>query len=263
MNVLFESLTYPAGVEGRLIPVQSKPVVRETPVLIGDNAVDGLGAVIYGTVLRDGGIYRMWYQAFPKAWGGGDVSYVGYAESDDGDEWRKPELGLVESGGDAKNNLTDLGFHAPSVFIDPTAPATHRYRGVGCAMRHREGSFQQIVGSGYYLAHSSDGLHWELSDTWPAWEGVDVITSVYHPARACAQVALKRLARYRGIPRRAIWEGAVVDGEPQPCRRALVPDDFDDVAAAARGFASGDYYGMGMQPAGQGTVGFLWNFRHW
>ena len=24
----------------------------------------------------------------------------------------------------------------------------------------------------------------------------------------------------------------------------------------------GDYYGMGMMPAGSGTVGFLWQFRH-
>jgi hypothetical protein len=29
-----------------------------------------------------------------------------------------------------------------------------------------------------------------------------------------------------------------------------------------RGFHSCDYYGMGMLPAGQGTVGFLWNFWH-
>jgi hypothetical protein len=41
-----------------------------------------------------------------------------------------------------------------------------------------------------------------------------------------------------------------------------VPDEFDDICAMSRGFASGDYYGMGMMPAGSGTVGFIWQFRH-
>ncbi|MBT7166088.1 MAG: hypothetical protein HN904_25125, partial [Victivallales bacterium] len=30
----------------------------------------------------------------------------------------------------------------------------------------------------------------------------------------------------------------------------------------SRGFISGDYYGMGLMPAGSGTVGFVWDFRH-
>ncbi len=232
-------------------------------MLVADSVSDGRGASIYGTVLHDGGTYRMWYQAWPKVWNGGDVCFVGYAESDDGEVWQKPALGLTEMGGSKENNLTNLGFHAPSVFIDPSADDAQRYRAVGCAMPHRMGSFQNIVGNGYYLAHSSDGLHWELDSNWPAWDGLDVVNSVYHPGRGCGQVALKRIARYRSIPRRAIWEAEVIDGQPVPFRPALIPDDFDDVTATTLGFASGDYYGMAMLPAARGTVGFLWNFRHW
>jgi hypothetical protein len=53
-----------------------------------------------------------------------------------------------------------------------------------------------------------------------------------------------------------------VNGQWSPEICALVPDDFDDVCAAARGFASGDYYKLSMLPVANGTVGFLCQFRH-
>ncbi len=99
---------------------------------MGDTLADGAGATIYGTVLRDAGIYRMWYQAWPKDWKGEDVALVGYAESDDGVAWRKRTLGICPYGG-AVSHLTNLGFHSPAVFVDPEAPASARYRATGYA----------------------------------------------------------------------------------------------------------------------------------
>jgi hypothetical protein len=105
-------------------------------------------------------------------------------------------------------------------------------------------------------------LFWTLDGETPTWDGGDVITSVYHPQWHRAAVMLKQTPRFAGIQRRSIWEAERgADGWSRP-RAALLPDDFDDVTAAARGYASGDYYGMGMLAAGDGMVGFLWNFRH-
>ncbi len=50
-----------------------------------------------------------------------------YLESDDGKNWKRPALGLVEYAGSTQNNLLPV---APSsVFIDPQAPAAERYKG--------------------------------------------------------------------------------------------------------------------------------------
>ena len=64
--------------------IQTKPEVLPEPVLKGASDADGLGVSIYGSVLQDGGRFRMWYQAWPKDWDHSDSVGVGYAESDDG-----------------------------------------------------------------------------------------------------------------------------------------------------------------------------------
>jgi hypothetical protein len=260
MELLFESRLEITRVEGKLYFFQVKPEISPEPVLKPDTFSDGSGASIYGSVLHDGGMYRMWYQAWPGDWDGGDTSLVGYAESDDGISWKKPELGIVDYGG-KKNNLCNLGFHSPSVFIDPEAHSTHRYRATGYTRPNRIGS-TEVARAGYFTAHSTDGLHWELDSLEPRWEGADVITSVYHPAQQRAIVALKKGPRAGGFPRRSIWNADLIDSRWSGISCALIPDEFDDVGALSRGYASGDYYGMGMMPAGGGTVGFLWQFRH-
>ena len=53
-------------------------------------------ATLYGSVLRDGGVYRMWYKS-----GTG----VAYAESDDGIVWRKPAVEATRVDGQATNIL--------------------------------------------------------------------------------------------------------------------------------------------------------------
>jgi hypothetical protein len=261
MELLFESRLEINALDGKLRPVQQRPEVTAQPVLEPDNAGDGAGCSIYGSVLHDGGLYRMWYQGWPRDWDGKNSAIVCYAESEDGVTWRKPELHLDDHF-EAPNNVTNLGMHAPSVFIDPEAPPSHRYRAAGAAGANWTGAHPAVTKAAYYTAHSADGLHWTLDEPSPTWPGSDVITSVYHPGQQRGKVALKRNVRAGGIPRRAIWNADLVDGRWQPAACALVPDTFDDTCALARGFASGDYYGMGMQPAGTGTTGFIWQFRH-
>ncbi len=73
---------------------------------------DAHGVQFYGSIIKEGGKYRMWYVAFDD-----DVENkvasarwrAAYAESTDGVTWTKPSLGLVEFGGNKNNNLVDVG----------------------------------------------------------------------------------------------------------------------------------------------------------
>ncbi len=261
MELLFESRIEVTRTAGRLRFVQCEPEVLAEPVLRPNGPTDGTGANIYGSVLRDGGIYRMWYQAWPADWDGHTVDYVGYAESNEGLSWHKPALGLVPDG-PVGNNLSDLALHSPAVSIDPEAPAASRYRATGFSGPGRPGARPGLTEAGYYTAHSADGLHWELDGSAPRWRGSDVITSVYHPARRQIDVALKHNPHAGGMRRRSIWSATWAGDKVSEPGAALVPDAWDDACAVARGYHSGDYYGMGMMPASRGMVGFLWQFRH-
>ena len=123
------------GIDDRALPVRkhlcchlAKPTVRKEPVLAPSpresSAPDNLAAMFYGTVLRDGGRFRMWYHACH--WGANpdwppeiarqfakykDPVLLGppcYAESDDGITWKKVDLGQVLFKGSRRNNAIDL-----------------------------------------------------------------------------------------------------------------------------------------------------------
>ena len=264
MELLFESRAEITKRTGKVYFFQRKPTIHPESILGPDSFVDGAGLMCYGTVLRDNGIYRMWYNAWPRDWNGSNSNLVGYAESDDGLTWRKPKLGLVDyAGKGTDNNLVDVSGHSFTVFIDPDAPADCRYRATMCTgSEQQQGSREGLGGYGYYAAHSADGLKWEYDQPAPQWKSCDVINSIYHPGQRRGIVALKVTPYVNGISRRSIWNAELRDGRWSEAHSALLPDEYDDIAAAARSFASGDYYGMGMMPAGSGTVGFLWQFRH-
>lgn len=262
MELLFESRTNLGSFSGHLNFVQRQPEIHTEPVLRPDSFADGKGVSIYGSVLRDGGLFRMWYHAIPADWDmRTDMSSIAYAESDDGIQWRKPALGILAHG-PGPNNLTNLGLHSATVFIDPDSPPSHRYRGTGCGYKGLFLAHPDIVDMGYYTTHSADGLHWTLDAPRPRWLSADVITSVYHPGRRGGLTALKFSPRWMRMGRRSIHTAEFRDGAYGDAVTALYADEFDDICAATRGFHSCDYYGMGMLPAGQAVVGFLWNYWH-
>ena len=131
----------------------SKPTVRPAPVLAPSPtesaAPDNLAAQFYGTVLQDGGKFRMWYYACH--WGenpdwsprmkqqvaisDGTPLRQGplcYAESNDGIEWTKPALGQVLFKGSRQNNALALPHTVVSgaiVIKDDTDPdPARRYK---------------------------------------------------------------------------------------------------------------------------------------
>jgi hypothetical protein len=67
-------------------------------------------AILYGTVLKQGDTFRMWYLGMHepeivKGQAPGWWRPMCYAESKDGVTWTKPELGLVDFNGSKKNNI--------------------------------------------------------------------------------------------------------------------------------------------------------------
>ncbi|NLF08612.1 MAG: glycoside hydrolase family 43 protein [Pirellulaceae bacterium] len=146
------------GVELRL----QKPTPREI-VLVHDDPWEGSGTG-YFTVFRDRRIFRMYY----KAWGltnedGTERSkrpvYACYAESTDGVQWKKPDLGLIEFQGSKHNNIvwTDLKADNFSVFKDtnPDCLPGEEYKALA-------------LGLGGLRAHKShDGIRWSPLKTYP------------------------------------------------------------------------------------------------
>ena len=142
----------------------ANPVVRRG----GPGAVDSWAVQFYGSVIRRQGKFRMWYVAVgddrldPEAprsspW------RVAYAESDDGVHWTKPNLGLVESGGDRNNNLVRmeprLGTVNVKVLYDPDdADPDRRYK-MGAHVWFPKGDVRLGTLAPYA---SPDGLNWTL-----------------------------------------------------------------------------------------------------
>lgn len=265
MQLLFESSPAILCVRDNLVFDVRKPDVTQAPVLVGDSFVDRRGVKMYGSVLHDQGMYRLWYGAmadnqFGEAF---DSCLVGYAESDDGVTWRKPSLGLVDVGG-KDNNLCDLCMGSPSVSIDPDAPPERRYVATGHIEQRYKGYHRDAQPNyrGYFTAHSADGLHWELDcDPQGRWRGGDDIATFYHPGRGQVQTLLKRLGYRAGIMKRMWWETRRERGEWAEPVMAIVPDEFTDLAAQARGAHFGDYNSFGFLDAGRATVAFAETHR--
>lgn len=141
------------------------PVPKEIAIL-HDAPWEGSGSG-YHSVFKDGEKYKMYYKAWQL-----DVSDKGvktnahplfccYAESDDGIQWRKPELGLHEFKGSKANNIViasgklgalnvDAGH--PAIFKDdnPAAPADARYKAI----------VRSNTPKGLHALKSPDGIHW-------------------------------------------------------------------------------------------------------
>lgn len=108
----------------------------------------------YATVLDDDGLYRMYYRGLPRANGDADAVTC-YAESRDGVNWVKPNLGLFEVEGTKDNNVViAVNAHARgfSPFIDtrPGVPASERYKAIA-----------GVETKGLLAFVSSDGIRWK------------------------------------------------------------------------------------------------------
>jgi len=167
----------------------SKPTVRGEPVLMpgprDSNAPDNIAAMFYGTVLHDGGRFRLWYYACH--WGMNpdwppDIArqfakykcplFQGptcYAESEDGIRWTKPKLEQVMFKGSKDNNAIALphGLTAGVCVIkdDDDPEPSRRYKMVYETFPRY--SDPPLEGAGrmstVVTAVSPDGLRWKMT----------------------------------------------------------------------------------------------------
>jgi len=107
----------------------------------------------FPNVLYEGGKFKMDYAGH----GSGGVAghwHHGYAESDDGIHWTRPNLGLVEVNGNRDNNVVPWVPH----FLDPReSDPNKRYKGVLLS-----GHARWITDDSRRIAYSADSIHWEL-----------------------------------------------------------------------------------------------------
>ena len=109
------------------------------PVLVADKPWEDADIFRMGSVIHDGSKFRMWY--------GAAADIIAYAESEDGINWTKPNLGQIEYKGSKENNIVDP--RGQTCLFDPheTDP-DHRYKSVyGVTVKAT-------------IAHSPDGFNW-------------------------------------------------------------------------------------------------------
>jgi hypothetical protein len=150
-------------------------------------------ATAYGSVLRDGGKFKMWYKSGMA---------VGYAESDDGIQWSKPrfDLTLIKDERSnilfAKKSKTEGPDHIPyfyelfGVHRDDRDPdPAHRYKmgflDIDWKYKGTDGDpWHKGQRRGLGVAGSPDGIHWKLIESWATEAIVDGATHwMFDPAR--------------------------------------------------------------------------------
>ena len=144
-------ILYRSGTKRVLHPLKRH---EKNPMLAEDKPWET--TIAYCSVYRnpDTGAHQLWYQAFD---GNPYRNFLCYAESRDGINWVKPNMGLCEyKEVEETNILLSIGFCA-SVIFDPRDPDPYRrYK----LVFYERGGMTGRVYSGLRLACSPDGIHW-------------------------------------------------------------------------------------------------------
>ncbi len=134
-----------------------EPTKREV-VLTHENPWEGSGCTYY-TILKDTDRLRMYYTCQQQPVTGAEnvpthPLYTGYAESTDGINWTKPNLGLFEHEGSTANNIVwaGVGAHDFTPFKDPNpnCAADAKYKAVAAG----------YPDSSLIAFKSADGVNW-------------------------------------------------------------------------------------------------------
>jgi hypothetical protein len=154
----------------------------------GAGEPDSWAVQFYGSVIKVGDVYRMWYcavSAEEREEHVGSTSSlwrVAYAESTDGVTWTKPNLGLVEFRGSTDNNLVrmdpPIGVLNLKVLYEPDDHPSRRYK-MGCHVywQNRGNRHGTLAVYG-----SPDGLTWtSLTDIEPV-DGEMAVDDLLLPA---------------------------------------------------------------------------------
>ena len=141
--------------------VVNPPAKRPGAILRSDKPWDAF-TMGWNCLLKDDGVYKMWYHGCDgDQWTGGRWRLC-YAISQDGLSWEKPNLGLVEYEGSKDNNILVDDIKLGNVFIDPHGKTEERFKMV-----------ELVAKSGIRVGTSPDGLHWNLPSDMVSGELLD------------------------------------------------------------------------------------------
>jgi len=204
----FDDRAFPFQNHVRTHLIQSRngrPVLRPGP----EGSYDEI-LLYYGTTIRIGDTFHLWYNGNYGPW----ANYIGYerencvicyATSKDGENWEKPDLGLVEFKGSRKNNIVDLDasqlWSTCAIVHDPEDPDPKRRFKMAYEFGLPKGLGNLCV------AFSPDGLRWtpsKLNPVGPLFEmagvakhrgmyfvnGQDALSRANKPVRARRLVTL-------------------------------------------------------------------------
>jgi hypothetical protein len=154
----------PYGIELRTFA----PHIHPDPILLPEKPWEEYLISAWATVFEDEGTFKLYYEGYhsPDAVGKDiqkHVSQVCYAESEDGINWVRPQLGIVDFRGDHETNIvfsgiktTGIGPHGPTVIKDPNGPDEARYKMIFGTV-NEERRTRHLRG-----ATSPDGLRWTV-----------------------------------------------------------------------------------------------------
>ena len=280
MKILFpdtSSIDHMESVELRQGEVRKRP----EPVIVPEYPWEDIYTYLYGSVLKRGPLYRMWYQSYVDGYG----FFVNYARSTDGIQWQKPlknkftfeQPGIYptvaldnkiqdfysrqNSGGSYRTNIVST-YHIPSVIHD-AGDKKSPYKLFG------------YTDNGFCAAFSRDGIHFR------EYEHNPVIPLMTFPNTLTNKIwfsdvapAFKDSVKNRFV---AFVKTYIIDdqGRTRRCVGFSESDDFktwsnpetiwvpgpsEDALAMAKGFKWADYYGLCGFNYGDAYLGFLWLF---
>ncbi len=134
------------------------------PLIVADQIWESNLVNVYCSLIYDQGLYRLWYEGYPDLGSQEDSNAnLCYAQSVDGLTWEKPILNLAEFEGSTANNIIFTpemhpngdGLHGSTIFLDPHAPATEKYKMTFVA---KDDVGDWVV----FGATSANGLEWNL-----------------------------------------------------------------------------------------------------
>ena len=169
----------------------------------------------YTTVFKDGNRYRMYYRgsSYDPNSKKAMRQVVCYAESRDGINWKRPNLGLYAHNGSKRNNIvwTGMASHnfAPFKDANPACKPSERYKAIGGS------DVFGARGNALFAFKSSDGFRWKLIRSQPVitdgafdsqnlafWDKARGCYIDFHrdfrPARGCYAQGIKIPIRNRG-----------------------------------------------------------------
>jgi len=137
-----------------------RPTLSALPVVRPDQPTDGVTMGGYCTLLKDGGKFRLWYESYLPGHTRDEEANICYAESDNGLDWKKPRARVIEYQGSRDNNLVYSHGHGASIFIDPTAKASERYKLIHLDKVPLQEHNGRMLEAFVFGAVSPDGIHW-------------------------------------------------------------------------------------------------------